>query len=165
MGGKVTSVPVLIRIELSVNGRPRSIEVAPNHTLLDVLRDQVGLTGTKECCLVGECGACTVIVDGRTIDSCLMLAVEADGAEVTTIEGLAVDGRLSPLQEAFLDAGAVQCGYCIPGQILSAHALLAANHHPTLADVREGLAGNLCRCAGYQQIFEAVLATAEGSDR
>lgn len=158
-------MPDTIRIDLIVNGRTRSLDVAPNHTLLDVLRDQAGLTGTKECCLVGECGACTVIVDGRTIDSCLMLAVEADGTEVTTIEGLATDGHLSPLQEAFLDAGAVQCGYCIPGQVLSAHALLAANQHPTLAEVQEGLAGNLCRCAGYQQIFEAVLATAQGADR
>lgn len=159
------TVPDMLRIEMTVNGRPRSLDVAPSHTLLDVLRDQVGLTGTKECCLVGECGACTVIVDGRSIDSCLMLAVEADGAEVTTIEGLEVDGRLSPLQEAFLDKGAVQCGFCIPGQVLAAQALLAANHHPTVAEVQEGLAGNLCRCAGYQQIIEAVLATAEGTDR
>jgi len=155
----------MLRIEMTVNGGLRALDVAPSHTLLDVLRDQIGLTGTKECCLVGECGACTVIVDGRSIDSCLMLAVEADGAEVTTIEGLAVDGRLSPLQEAFLDKGAVQCGFCIPGQVLSAQALLATNQHPTLAEVQEGLAGNLCRCAGYQQIFEAVLATADGTDR
>jgi carbon-monoxide dehydrogenase small subunit len=154
-----------LRIEMTVNGRPMSLDVTPSHTLLDVLRDQIGLIGTKECCLVGECGACTVMVDGRNIDSCLMLAVEADGAEVMTIEGLAIDGRLTPLQEAFLDTGAVQCGFCIPGQLLSAHALLAANPHPTLAEVQEGLAGNLCRCAGYQQIFEAVLATAEGADR
>lgn len=159
------SMSDMLRIEMTVNGGPRALDVAPSHTLLDVLRDQIGLTGTKECCLVGECGACTVIVDGRSIDSCLMLAVEADGADVTTIEGLAVDGRLSPLQEAFLDKGAVQCGFCIPGQVLSAQALLATNHHPTLAEVQEGLAGNLCRCAGYQQIIEAVLATAEGTDR
>lgn len=157
--------PEMLRIELILNGRPRSLEVAPSHTLLEVLRDQAGLTGTKECCLVGECGACTVMVDGRTVDSCLMLAVEADGAEVTTIEGLMVDGRLSRLQEAFLDRGAVQCGFCIPGQVLSASALLAANPHPSLAEVQEGLAGNLCRCAGYQQIIEAVLSTAEGMDR
>lgn len=159
------SMSDMLRIEMTVNGRPRALDVAPSHTLLDVLRDQIGLTGTKECCLVGECGACTVIVDGRSIDSCLMLAVEADGADVTTIEGLAVDGRLSPLQEAFLDKGAVQCGFCIPGQVLSAQALLATNRHPTLAEIQEGLAGNLCRCAGYQQIIEAVLATAEGTDR
>ncbi len=154
-----------IAIELTVNGRRRALKVAPHHTLLDVLRDDLELTGTKECCLVGECGACTVIVDGRTVDSCLMLAVEADGAAVTTVEGLAIDGRLSPLQAAFLDKGAAQCGFCIPGQLMSAHALLALNPHPTLAEVQEGLAGNLCRCAGYQQISEAVLATAEGADR
>ena len=153
-----------LAIQMTVNGRRRALEVAVHHTLLDVLRDDLELTGTKECCLVGECGACTVSVDGRTVDSCLMLAVEADGAEVTTIEGLTIDGRLSPLQEAFLDKGAVQCGFCIPGQVISAHALLALNPHPTLAEVQEGLAGNLCRCACYQQITEAVLATAEAAE-
>ena len=139
-----------------VNGRARSIEVAPHHTLLEVLRDDLGLTGTKECCLVGECGACTVLVDGRSVDSCLMLAVEADGATVTTVEGLADGDRLHPLQQAFLDTGAAQCGFCIPGQLVSAQALLALNPHPTRAEVEEGLAGNLCRCAGYEQIIEAV---------
>jgi aerobic-type carbon monoxide dehydrogenase small subunit (CoxS/CutS family) len=152
-------------IEMTVNGRRRAVEVAVHHTLLDVLRDDLGLTGTKECCLVGECGACTVIVDGRIVDSCLVLAVEADGAEITTVEGLAVDGNLSPLQQAFLDKGAVQCGFCIPGQVLSAHALLAANPHPTVAEIQEGLAGNLCRCACYEQITGAVLAAAEGAER
>jgi aerobic-type carbon monoxide dehydrogenase small subunit (CoxS/CutS family) len=147
-------------IELTVNGRHRAIRVAVHHTLLDVLRDDLQLTGSKECCLVGECGACTVMVDGRTVDSCLMLAVEADGADVTTIEGLATDGRLDPLQEAFLDRGAVQCGFCIPGQVMSAHALLALHPHPTVAEIQEGLAGNLCRCACYQQITEAVLDAA-----
>ena len=114
---------------------------------------------------MGECGACTVILDGRTVDSCLVLAVEADGAQVTTVEGLAVDGHLSPLQQAFLDKGAVQCGFCIPGQLLSAHALLAENPHPTVPEIQEGLAGNLCRCACYQQITEAVIAVAERTDR
>ena len=147
-------------IELTVNGRPRAIEVAVHHTLLDVLRDDLGLTGTKECCLVGECGACTVLIDGRSVDSCLVLAVEADGTEVTTVEGLASDGRLHPLQQAFLDEGAAQCGFCIPGQLMAARALLDQNPHPTRAEVEEGLAGNLCRCAGYQQIIEAVLAAA-----
>ncbi len=155
----------VVPIELTVNGRRRALEVAPHQTLLDLVRDDLGLTGTKECCLVGECGACTVIVDGRTVDSCLMLAVEADGAEVTTIEGLADEGHLSPLQEAFLDEGAVQCGFCIPGQVMSAHALLAINPHPSVAEIQEGLAGNLCRCAGYQQITEAVLAAAGAMDR
>jgi carbon-monoxide dehydrogenase small subunit len=151
-----------LAIEVKVNGIDRSIEVPVHHTLLDVLREEVGLTGTKECCVVGECGACTVIVDGRPINSCLMLAVEVDGAEVTTVEGLAAeDGRLNPLQEAFLDKGAPQCGFCIPGQLMSAQALLDKKPNPTVDDVHEGLAGNLCRCAGYQQITAAVLAAAE----
>ena len=148
-------------IELTVNGRHYALEVAVHHTLLDVLRDDLGLTGTKECCVVGECGACTVIIDGRTVNSCLMLAAEADGSEILTVEGLATDGHLSPLQQAFLDHGAAQCGFCIPGQLMSAHALLARNPHPTPGDIREALAGNLCRCAGYEQIAEAVLAAAE----
>jgi aerobic-type carbon monoxide dehydrogenase small subunit (CoxS/CutS family) len=152
-----------IAIELSVNGRQRSIDVPPHHTLLEVLRDELGLTGTKECCLVGECGACTVLVDGRSVDSCLMLAAEAEGTAVTTVEGLADGGRLAPLQQAFLDTGAAQCGFCIPGQLVSAHALLVGTPHPTRADVEEGLAGNLCRCAGYEQIVEAVLAAAAGA--
>ena len=161
MSEMIQTVP----IELTVNGRRRALTVAVNHTLLDVLRDDLELTGTKECCLVGECGACTVSLDGRIVDSCLVLAVEADRAQVTTVEGLAVDGRLSPLQQAFLDKGAVQCGFCIPGQLVAAHALLAENPHPTVPEVQEGLAGNLCRCGCYQQITEAVLATAEGADR
>ena len=154
-----------VLIELTVNGRRRALTVAANHTLLDVLRDDLELTGTKECCLVGECGACTVSLDGRIVDSCLVLAVEADRAQVTTVEGLAVDGHVSPLQQAFLDKGAVQCGFCIPGQLVSARALLAENPHPTVQEIQEGLAGNLCRCGCYQQITEAVLATAEGAAR
>jgi len=146
------------RIDLMVNGRARSVEVAPHHTLLEVLRDDLGLTGTKECCLVGECGSCTVLVDDVSVDSCLVLAVEADGTTVTTVEGLAAGARLHPLQQAFLESGAAQCGFCIPGQLVAAQALLALNPHPTRADVEEGLAGNLCRCAGYGQIIEAVLA-------
>jgi carbon-monoxide dehydrogenase small subunit len=149
------------RIELTVNGRDRSIEVAPHHTLLDVLRDDLGLTGTKECCLVGECGACTVLVDDVAVDSCLVLGVEADGATVTTVEGLATGDGLHPLQQAFLDKGAAQCGFCIPGQLLAAKVLLADVPHPTRAEVEDGLAGNLCRCAGYEQIIEAVLLAAE----
>ena len=152
-------------IDVTVNGRSRRLEVAANHTLLDVLRDELGLTGTKECCLVGECGACTVTLDGRIVDSCLVLAIEADGAAVTTIEGLAADGRMSPLQAAFLDKGAVQCGYCIPGQVMAAHDLLGRVPHPTVEQIQEGLAGNLCRCGCYGQITEAVLATAEALDR
>jgi aerobic-type carbon monoxide dehydrogenase small subunit (CoxS/CutS family) len=155
-------VTMRLRIELTVNGRARSIDVEPHHTLLEVLRDDLGLTGTKECCLVGECGACTVLVDDVSVDSCLMLAVEADGASVTTVEGLASQDRLHPLQEAFLANGAAQCGFCIPGQLVAAQALLALHPHPTRAEVEDGLAGNLCRCAGYGQIVDAVLAAAAG---
>lgn len=160
-----TRAAAVIPISVTVNGRGRTLEVAAHHTLLEVLRDDLGLTGAKECCLVGECGACTVILDGRTVDSCLVLAVEADGGEVTTVEGLAPPGGLAPLQESFLDHGAVQCGYCTPGQLLSAQALLASNPDPTLGEVQEALAGNLCRCGCYWQIGEAVLATAEATRR
>ena len=161
MSDRVPSLP----ITLTVNGRARSLEVAAHHTLLDVLRDDLALTGAKECCLVGECGACTVIVDGRSVDACLMLAVEADGTELTTIEGLADEGRLRPIQAAFLDHGGVQCGFCIPGQVISAHVLLESVPHPTLAEVEEAIAGNLCRCGCYEQITAAILATAEAADR
>jgi aerobic carbon-monoxide dehydrogenase small subunit len=149
-------------IKLVVNGRERTVEAAVSHTLLDVLRDDLELTGTKECCLVGECGACTVMVDGRIVDSCLMLAVEADGAEILTVEGLAQDGQLSPLQQAFLDKGAVQCGFCTPGQLVAAQALLAGNSNPSVEEIQEAMAGNLCRCGCYYQITEAVLSVAEG---
>ena len=152
-------------IELVVNGTRRTTRVLPHETLLDALREELSLTGTKECCLVGECGACTVLVDGRSVDSCLVLAVEADGAEVLTVEGLARrDGSLAPIQQAFLDTGAVQCGFCIPGQLMSAHALLEADPHPSRAAIEEGLAGNLCRCACYEQIFEAVELVATGGE-
>jgi aerobic-type carbon monoxide dehydrogenase small subunit (CoxS/CutS family) len=154
-----------VHVEVTVNGRRRALDVAAHHTLLDVLREDLELTGAKECCLVGECGACTVIVDGRTVDSCLVLAVEVDGGDVRTVEGLARDGSLTRLQEAFLDRGAAQCGYCIPGQLMAAQSLLDLNPHPTLEEVQEGLAGNLCRCGGYQQIAEAVLAAAGETDR
>jgi len=151
----------MTRIELTVNGRARSIDVVAHHTLLDVLRDDLGLTGTKECCLVGECGACTVLIDGDSVDSCLMLGVEADGLSVTTVEGLASADRLDPLQAAFLETGAAQCGFCIPGQLVSARALLDEIAHPSRAQIEDGLAGNLCRCAGYEQIIEAVALAAE----
>ena len=145
-----------LTIELTVNGRPRHLEVAVHHTLLEVLREDVGLTGTKECCVVGECGACTVLVDGRSVNSCLMLAVEADGCEVLTVEGLASEGELDPLQAAFLDNSAAQCGFCIPGQLMLATALLDQVDDPSDEQIQEALAGNLCRCAGYEQIFQAV---------
>jgi aerobic carbon-monoxide dehydrogenase small subunit len=148
-------------IALSVNGGSTALEVAVHHTLLDVLRDDLGLTGTKECCAEGECGACTILLDGRPVNSCLVLAVEADGCEVTTIEGLGGGDRLSPVQEAFVAGGGVQCGFCIPGMVVSAHALLSGTARPTMAEIREGLSGNLCRCGGYNQICAAVAAAAE----
>ncbi len=150
-------------IQLTVNGVPRQLRVAPHRTLLDLLRDDLALTGTKECCLVGECGACTVSLDGRIVDSCLVLAVEADGADVTTIEGVAENGSLTPLQHAFLDSGAVQCGYCSPGQVMAARDLLARIPHPTVAEIQEGMAGNLCRCGCYGQITDAVLAASKAA--
>jgi carbon-monoxide dehydrogenase small subunit len=151
----------LIPITLTINGRRRSLDVSPHHTLLDALRDDLGLTGTKECCNEGECGACTIIFNGRGVTSCLVLAVEADAADVVTIEGLAVDGQLDALQQAFIDKGAVQCGFCIPGMIMAAKALLAASPHPTVEDIKEGLAGNLCRCGGYSRIIDAVASAAD----
>lgn len=150
-----------IPVTLTVNGRAYTFEAHPHHTLLEVLRDQLGLTGSKECCAEGECGACTVILDGAAVDSCLVLGVEADGKSVRTIEGLAVDGKLDPIQRAFLDHGAVQCGFCIPGMIMSARYLLDTNPHPTEEEIKEGLAGNLCRCAGYSRIIAAVAAAAK----
>ena len=152
-----------LTIQATINGRARTIEVEVNHTLLDVLRDDIDLTGTKECCVVGECGACTVIVNGRPMNSCLMLAVEIDGADVTTVEGLELGGELSGLQASFLDESAAQCGFCIPGQLMSATALLQENPDPNVEEVQEALAGNLCRCAGYEQITKAVLAAAKGA--
>ena len=152
-----------LRLELTINGQARAVDIAVHHTLLDVLRDDLGLTGAKTCCLVGECGACTVLIDGHSVDACLVLAVEAAGRAVTTVEGLAGDGGgLHPVQAAFLETGAVQCGFCIPGQLVSAAALLADVPRPTRAEIEEGLAGNLCRCAGYEQIIEAVQRASEG---
>ena len=149
-----------IPIAVKVNGQSHTLPVHPYHTLLDVLRTQLDLTGSKECCSLGECGSCTVLLNGRAICSCLMLAVEADGSEVTTIEGLAQHGKLDAVQSAFLEKGAVQCGFCIPGMIMSAKYLLMTNPHPTPTEIKEGLAGNLCRCAGYSRIVRAVAAAA-----
>ncbi len=152
-----------IRISVTVNQQRREVEVEPCETLLEMLRGRLDLTGTKKCCGEGECGACTVIMDGRAVNSCIVLAAEADGSEVLTIEGLAAEGRANSLQQAFLDSGAVQCGFCTPGMIMAAHYLLLNNPHPTEEEIREGLSGNLCRCTGYGKIVEAVQAAAESA--
>jgi carbon-monoxide dehydrogenase small subunit len=144
------------RLTLTVNGEPVDRLVHPSKTLLEVLREDLQLTGTKHGCELGECGACAVLVGGAPVLSCLELAVACGGAEVTTVEGLASNGRLHPLQEAFADLGSAQCGYCTPAMLLTARALLDAEPHPTRERIREALAGNLCRCTGYQQIVEAV---------
>jgi carbon-monoxide dehydrogenase small subunit len=148
-------------IQLKVNGQQYELAVEPHWTLLETVREQLGLTGSKEGCGTGDCGACSMIVDSKLITSCLVLAPEADGCEVLTIEGLARNGDLHPVQQAFIDAGGVQCGFCTPGMIMAAKALLDRKPRPSLEDVREGLAGNLCRCTGYTKIYEAVLAAAE----
>ena len=149
-----------IGIALEINGERHEVLVEPERTLLDVLRTDLGLTGTKTNCLDAECGVCTVLVDGIAVNSCLYLAVAAQGRAVTTIEGLAPGGALHPLQEAFIEHGAVQCGYCIPGMILTAKAYLDEHPRPGEAEIREALAGNLCRCTGYQKIVDAVMAAA-----
>lgn len=143
-------------IQLIVNGETVEAAVEPNRTLLQFLRDDLGLTGTKHGCGLGDCGACTVILDGKPVNSCLVLAVQATGREVLTIEGLAENGNLHPIQQAFVDKGAIQCGFCTPGMILSAKALLEENPKPTEQEIRTAISGNLCRCTGYQKIVEAV---------
>lgn len=149
-----------IPVSMQVNGRDESLVVAPHHTLLEALRDQLHLTGSKECCAEGECGACTVLLNGRSVCSCLVLAAEADGESIVTIEGLEQHERLDAVQTEFLAKGAVQCGFCIPGMIMSAKYLLMTNPSPTTPEIQEGLAGNLCRCGGYHRIVSAVAAAA-----
>ena len=144
-------------VAFQVNGADYEVFVEPRETLLQVLREKLGFTGTKQGCDLGDCGACTVVVEGKPTLACLTLAVEMEGKEILTIEGLASNGQLNPLQQAFMDEGAVQCGYCTPGMIMSATALLNHNPHPTEAEVRRGLAGNLCRCTGYSKIIKAVI--------
>jgi aerobic carbon-monoxide dehydrogenase small subunit len=149
-------------LQFTVNGQPRSVTVSSNRLLLHVLRDDLGMTGTKEGCSVGVCGACSVLVDGQLVSACLLPAVMADGAAVTTVEGLAPDDEhLSPLQEAFIRHGGFQCGICTPGQLIAATALLTENPRPTEAQVKAWMMGNLCRCTGYYQIVESILAAAE----
>jgi len=149
------------QLAIKVNGKLHSLVVDPNRTLLEVLREDLGLTGAKQACDSGGCGACTVVIDGRSVYSCLVLAVDCEGKDILTIEGLASDGHLHPVQEAFINHGAIQCGFCTSGMILSAKALLDGNPKPTEEDVRKAIAGNLCRCTGYVKIVNAVLAAAE----
>ena len=144
------------KIELSVNGEVWEVEVAPHRTLLEVLREDLGLTGAKEGCGLGTCGSCTVLIDGAPVLSCLTLAVEAQSKSITTIEGLMKDNKPDPLQEAFVNHGALQCGWCTPGAIMSSKALLERTPNPSQEEIREALAGNLCRCTGYKKIVEAV---------
>jgi len=148
------------KIRMTVNGKLHTLALDPGRFLLDVLRSELGLTGAKLVCDLGVCGACTVMLNGRTVNSCLTLALEADGGEVTTIEGLAAAGALTPVQRAFVDHGGLQCGYCTPGMVIAATALLARTTQPDDAEIREALAGNLCRCTGYVKIFDAVAAAA-----
>jgi len=145
-----------IPVAFMVNDEPQEVLVQPWQTLLDVLRDELGLTGTKEGCGNGNCGSCTVILNGRAIDSCCMLAAEVEGQEVITVEGLAKNGKLDPLQEAFIKHGALQCGFCTPGILTSARAFLNVNPHPTEQEIRLAIAGNLCRCTGYDKIVRAI---------
>ena len=157
------------KLNLSVNGKPLVLAVEPHLTLLEVLRDTLGLTGTKEGCGTGNCGACTILLDGQPVSSCLLLAVEAEGSEITTVEGLASTwsetgrghGDLHPVQRAFVEHGGLQCGFCTPGMLLSSVALLAQNPQPTESEIRDALVGNLCRCTGYDKIVRSVMAAAE----
>jgi aerobic carbon-monoxide dehydrogenase small subunit len=149
-----------MKIWLTINGERRELEVEPFRSLLDTLRNEAGLTGTKKGCDVGDCGACTVILDGKPVCSCLVLAAEAEGCEVTTIEALSAEGRLHPLQENFLKFGGAQCGFCTPGVIMMAKALLDVNPAPSEEEIRFAIAGNICRCTGYTKIIEAIKETA-----
>ena len=150
-----------MKIEFALNGHMVSVDAPADTSLLSVLRDYLGLTGTKQGCDIGECGACSVLLDGRLVNSCMVLAPQTSGREVVTIEGVrGPDGGANDLQQAFIDHGAVQCGYCTPGMVLAGEALLATNPHPSRKEIREAIAGNLCRCTGYQQIVDAIEATA-----
>lgn len=154
-------------IKIAVNGEDYELSVKSNELLIDLLRDRLDLTGTKEGCGTGDCGSCTVLVDGKPVNSCLTLALEVNGRKILTVEGLAQGGTLHPLQKAFIDEGAVQCGFCTPGMILTAKALLDGNPHPSVEEIKRGIAGNLCRCTGYQKIIKAIqtasLCMANGS--
>jgi carbon-monoxide dehydrogenase small subunit len=148
------------QLNITVNGKDYELQIKPSANLLDVIREDLGLTGTKEGCGIGECGACTVIVDGITVNACLMLAMEAQGSRITTIEGLADGEKLHPIQQAFMDVGGLQCGFCTPGMILSTKVLLDATKSPTDEEIKKGLEGNFCRCTGYTKIIESVRTAA-----
>lgn len=148
-------------ISLTVNGNPVEVAVEPRRSLLELLRDDLGLTGTKKGCAIGDCGGCTVLLDGVATFSCLTLAIQAEGCSVETVEGLARNGELSPLQKAFVEQGAIQCGYCTPGMLMVAEELLRRNPHPDESEIRRAISGNLCRCTGYQKIVEAIQAAAK----
>jgi carbon-monoxide dehydrogenase small subunit len=152
-------------VDLTVNGDPHTVVIKGNTLLVNVLRDELDLTGTKKGCETGDCGSCTILLDGKPVDACLVLAAEADGCEITTIEGVAQHGELDRLQKSFVDNAAVQCGYCSPGMIMSAKALLTRNPHPSEHEVRKAIGGNLCRCTGYVNIVKAVLAVTEEEAR
>jgi len=143
-------------IEITVNGHQESLEVSPNLTLLHMIREKLALTGTKNGCEAGECGACTVLVNGEPVNSCMVLAAECDGADIWTIEGLTENGELGNLQKSFMKLNAIQCGFCTPGMLISAYALLKRNANPTESEIKEALVGNLCRCTGYERIIQAV---------
>lgn len=151
-----------IRVSFEVNGTQVTVDSLPNRTLLEVLREDMGLTGVKDACGgEGECGACTVIMDGKSVNSCMVFIGQMEGRAIETIEGIAKDGELHPLQRAFVEVGAVQCGYCTPGAIMAAKALLQENRHPSDEQIREGLSGNLCRCTGYVKMIDAVRRAAQ----
>ena len=150
-----------ITIHFTVNHEPVTVEVEPNHRLIDVLRNNLGLTSVKEGCSEGECGACTVIYNGEPVTSCCILAGQADGADIITLEGVSKDGQPDVVQQAFMDAGAVQCGFCIPGMVLAAESILSVNPHPSEEEIRVGMSGNLCRCTGYNAIVNAIMNAAK----
>lgn len=154
-------MPDTIKIHFTLNGKETVLTTAANRRLLDILREDFGLTGTKEGCSIGECGACTVLVDNKAVNSCLIPAGQVNGSDIITVEGLAKNGTLHPLQENFLKHGAVQCGFCTPGMLMSAYALLIEKPHPSEEEIKEAIAGNLCRCTGYKQIIKAIQETQE----
>ena len=152
-------------IHFTINGKGCEVQAPPMKRLLDVLREDLHLTGTKEGCGEGECGSCSVRMNGELVNSCLVPVLQAEGADVQTVEGLATSGKLHPIQQAFLDCGGAQCGICTPGMLMAAAQLIERNPHPSMAEIREGLAGNLCRCTGFMRIFESVLAAATQADQ